>query len=234
MGFPLAAVVGGAILGGLFGRKKKKKPKEVYPKLEVPYLSEQQIQANPITQAIYSAMQGLPATLTQYLRPGMLESPLWATYYEAMRSPNIWGATATLHQHMRPAFELQLGEALDTLHERLARTLGTPRGGALGELLRRQAREMETQYMAQTAPMLFQELQAQREMVQRARQMLPALMMQQAQMAMFPTQAQMALAEMLKGTFVAPQLVQEQYAPSPFTQAVAALAPLILTGGISF
>lgn len=226
---PLAAFAGGALLGGLLGRKKKKATqKEVWPRLETPFLSEEQIKAHPITARLYEQWQQMGTTplITQTgmfsLPPEMFQR--LAGY--ATMTPTPLGAMQTLDVMMRPYFEQQLGRQLAQTREQLAATLGTPRGGALGEVLRRQIAEAERGWMHQLGEMGFQELQAQRGLQQWAMQTLPALAQSEYVLRALPYMTLFQMAQPFMGTFISPQVIQPTYAPSAFEQMLGPIAAL--------
>jgi len=225
MGF-LAGLAAGAIAGGLFGRKKKKKQPEqqlVQPELRSPFLSEQQIKQNPILSSLYGRWQQLQQSVAAPQLPPELLQRLTQT---AMATPDIQGAVSTVSGMMRPLFEEQLGRQLQFTREQLASTLGTPTGGALAEVMRRQMQEAERGWMAQLGQLGFQELQAQREMQRWATGALPSLLQWQTQAQFMPMALLAQAATPFMGTFVSPQVIQPTYQPSFLEQLLPAV-PLL-------
>jgi hypothetical protein len=204
-------VLGGKLLSGLLGRKKKKGG-IVYPRLEVPYLSEQQIRSSPILSPMYDIWQQLAQTVGTTPPPMLPLGVMRNVKRLATSTPDIFSSVGYVSTLMRPLFEQQLGRELAMTHEQLARSLGTPTGGAIAEMLRRQIAEAERGWMSQLGQMGFQELQAQRGLMQWATEALPRLMAQ--------------TASPFIGTFVSPQQIVRQ--PSMWEQ----LLPAVILGGI--
>jgi hypothetical protein len=219
-------VLGGGLISGLFGRKKKKRGGVVYPRLEVPYLSEQQIRGSPILSPMYDVWQQLAQTVRTTPPPMLPPRVMQNLKRLATSTPDIFSSVGYVSTLMRPLFEQQLGRELAMTHEQLARSLGTPTGGAVAEMLRRQIAEAERGWMSQLGQMGFQELQAQRGLMQWATEALPRLMSWQVQQQFLPLTMLAQTASPFMGTFVSPQQIVRQ--PSMWEQ----LAPALILGGI--
>jgi hypothetical protein len=218
-------VIGGGLLGGLFGRRRKKGG-VVYPRLEVPYLSEQQIRQSPILSPMYDVWQQLAQTVRTTPPPTMPSGVMRNLRRLATSTPDIFSSVGYVSTLMRPLFEQQLGRELAMTHEQLARSLGTPTGGAIAEMLRRQIAEAERGWMSQLGQMGFQELQAQRGLMQWATEALPRMLSWQVQQQFLPLTMLAQTASPFIGTFVSPQQIVRQ--PSMMEQ----LLPAIILGGI--
>jgi hypothetical protein len=218
-------VLGGGLLSSLLGRRKKK-GSVVYPRLEVPYLSERQIRSSPILSPMYDVWQQLARTVgsapTPTLPTGVMENLTRLTTSQ----PDIFSSVGYISTLMRPLFEQQLGRQLAMTHEELAKALGTPTGGAIAEMLRRQIAEAERGWMAQLGQMGMQELQAQRGLMQWSTETLPRMMSWQVQQQFLPLTMLAQTASPFIGTFVSPQQIVRQ--PSMWEQ----LLPAVILGGI--
>jgi hypothetical protein len=206
--------------------KKKKKDSLVYPRLEVPYLSEQQIRGSPILSPMYDVWQQLAQTVGSAPAPTLPPEVMGNITRLATSTPDIFSSVGYVSTLMRPLFEQQLGRQLSMTHEQLARSLGTPTGGAVAEMLRRQIAEAERGWMSQLGQMGFQELQAQRGLMQWATEALPRMMSWQVQQQFLPLTMLAQTASPFMGTFVSPQQIVRQ--PSVLEQ----LLPSIILGGI--
>jgi hypothetical protein len=82
---PLAAGAIGLGVGLGLGRKKKKGGGVVYPRLEVPYLSEQQIRGSPILSPMYDVWQQLAQTVGNRRLAPMLPPESYAKSLEDLR-----------------------------------------------------------------------------------------------------------------------------------------------------
>jgi hypothetical protein len=223
---PLAAGAIGLGVGLGLGRKKKKGGGVVYPRLEVPYLSEQQIRGSPILSPMYDVWQQLAQTVGTTPPPMLPPRVMRNLRRLATSTPDIFSSVGYVSTLMRPLFEQQLGRELAMTHEQLARSLGTPTGGAVAEMLRRQIAEAERGWMSQLGQMGFQELQAQRGLMQWATEALPRMMSWQVQQQFLPLTMLAQTASPFMGTFVSPQQIVRQ--PSMWEQ----LAPALILGGI--
>jgi hypothetical protein len=225
----IAPLVAGAIGLGVglgLGRKKKKGGGVVYPRLEVPYLSEEQIRGSPILSPMYDVWQQLARTVRTTPPPMLPPRVMRNLRRLATSTPDIFSSVGYVSTLMRPLFEQQLGRELAMTHEQLARSLGTPTGGAVAEMLRRQIAEAERGWMSQLGQMGFQELQAQRGLMQWATEALPRMMSWQVQQQFLPLTMLAQTASPFIGTFVSPQQIVRQ--PSMWEQ----LAPALILGGI--
>jgi hypothetical protein len=223
---PLAAGAIGLGAGLALGGRKKKKDGFVYPHLEVPYLSEQQIRGSPILSPMYDVWQQLAQTVSATPPPTLTSEVMSNLARLATSRPDIFSSVGYVSTLMRPLFEQQLGRQLAMTHEQLARALGTPTGGAIAEMLRRQIAEAEQGWMSQLGQMGFQELQAQRGLMQWATEALPRMMSWQVTQQFLPLTMLAQTASPFIGTFVSPQQIVRQ--PSMFEQ----LLPAIILGGI--
>jgi hypothetical protein len=223
---PLTAAGLGLGLGLALGGRRRRKGGVVYPRLEVPYLSERQIRSTPILSPMYDIWQQLAQTVGT-TPPPMLPSRVMRNVTRlATSTPDILSSVGYVSTLMRPLFEQQLGRELAMTHEQLARSLGTPTGGAIAEMLRRQIAEAERGWMSQLGQMGFQELQAQRGLMQWATETLPRLMSWQVQQQFLPLTMLAQTASPFVGTFVSPQQIVRQ--PSMWEQ----LLPAVILGGI--
>jgi hypothetical protein len=207
---PLAAGAIGLGVGLGLGRKKKKGGGVVYPRLEVPYLSEQQIRGSPILSPMYDVWQQLAQTVGTTPPPMLPPRVMRNLRRLATSTPDIFSSVGYVSTLMRPLFEQQLGRELAMTHEQLARSLGTPTGGAVAEMLRRQIAEAERGWMSQLGQMGFQELQAQRGLMQWATEALPRMMSWQVQQQFLPLTMLAQTASPFMGTFVSPQQIVRQ------------------------
>jgi len=223
---PLAAGALGLGVGLALGRKKKKKGGIVYPRLEVPFLSEQQIRSSPILSPMYDVWQQLAQTVKTTPAPSLPPAVMENLTRLSTSQPDIFSSVGYVSTLMRPLFEQQLGRQLAMTHEQLARALGTPTGGAIAEMLRRQIAEAERGWMSQLGQMGFQELQAQRGLMQWATEALPRMMSWQVQQQFLPLTMLAQTASPFMGTFVSPQQIVRQ--PSIWEQ----LLPAAILGGI--
>jgi len=229
----LGALVAGAVLGGLFGRRRRRKqtPQQVFPQLVSPFLSPEEIQKSPILSQFMQYFQQAPQLAAAYASPEEM-TPVIRYLQRTLAQPlDITQAVGTVQALMRPLFEEQLGRQLEITRAQLARTLGTPVGGALAEALRRQIQESERQFMSTMAQYGFEQLGRMQQMQQWAAQMLPTMITQRVGLATLPITLQASIANMLRGTFVAPQFVQPTYAPSTLEQLAGVLLPAAILGG---
>jgi hypothetical protein len=224
---PLLAAGLGAALGSLFGRRKKKKqPEVVQPQLQVPYLSEQQILSHPMLSQLYQDWQQLAEMVFATPPPSLPSGVIENLSRLAQSTPDITHTIATVEQMMRPLFEQELQRQLEMTHEQLARSLGTPSGGAIAEMLRRQIAEAGRGWMAQLGQMGMQELQAQRGLMQWATEALPRMITLQTQLPFLPYTLLSQATSPFLGTFTQGQVVPR--APTLMEQ----LLPALLLGGI--
>jgi hypothetical protein len=223
---PLAAAGLGFGLGHALGGRRRKKGGVVYPRLEVPYLSEEQIRSSPILSPMYDVWQQLARTVGSAPAPTLPTGVMENLTNLATSQPDIFSAVGYVSTLMRPLFEQQLGRQLAMTHEELARALGTPTGGAIAEMLRRQIAEAERGWMAQLGQMGMQELQAQRGLMQWATEALPRMLSWQVQQQFLPLTMLAQTASPFIGTFVSPQQIVRQ--PSVLEQ----LLPAVILGGI--
>lgn len=230
MAFPwLALGVGlaaGSLLGG--GGRRRQTQQLVMPELKMPYLPTEEIATHPYLARLGDIWWNL---VQQFGTPMPSVSP---KIYENLTNiatsvPNIQTAIDTLNRLMRPLFEEQLSRSLDVTREQMASTLGTPRGGSLAEVMRRQIQEAERAYQAQLAQMAQTELGAQRELMRWATTSIPVLRQAEAQAMFTPYQLLAQGLAPYMGTFVAPQIVQPTYRPSFIEQLMPGLLPWILT-----
>lgn len=236
---PVIAALG---VGYALGRKGGKKKQNVYwPELKSSYLPWQTIEATPWLAPmayLWDWSKNLYTAPTAVSPSGILsafqeaELPLrWALKQDVLSPEAVAQAITTVGEYMRPAWEQDVARQLEFTREQLAGALGTPTGGAVAEVMRRQLADMQSRWQQTLAQVGLRELEQRRGLMQEAWRIFPQFQMTKIMAPTLPIQALYQASMPFMGTWVAPQVVHTPRQPS-FLEQVLPLAFAAALGGL--